>query len=403
VHSDTHTHGPPWAPGYRHLTRGVPPIRFRTREELEDFRVWELPSVEPCGEGTHLFLTVEKRGIPTTEAARRLAQALDLDPRSVGFAGRKDARAVTVQCMSVEHAEEDRVKDLELPGVRVVEARRHTSKLRLGQLQGNRFELQLRGVEPTDHVHLEQGLGLLERHGLPNYFGSQRFGRTGQAHELGRLLIQRRHADYLTALASPEHAGEDPAAAELALALAEGTHAAHRRLARLAPRLQAELAAVARQLARRRGDLDSAVRAVPKHTRRFHLSALQSRIFHRVLVARMHEGPSLDVLTRGDLPWSEDADVPTGPLPGARGPLADGVAGEVERAALALEGLELGDFAGLAGGLDPAGARRPLRVPVTRLDLHHGAEASVLRFCLPPGSYATTLLEELLKQHAPVS
>ena len=47
---DTHTHGPAWAPGYRHLTRSVPPVPFSTREELEDFRVWELPSTEPCGE-----------------------------------------------------------------------------------------------------------------------------------------------------------------------------------------------------------------------------------------------------------------------------------------------------------------------------------------------------------------
>ena len=108
MHSDTHTHGPPWAPGYRHLTGSVPPVCFSTREELEDFRVWELPSVEPSGEGTHLFLMVEKRGIPTTEAARRLARALNVQPAGVGFAGRKDARAVTVQWMSVEHVDEDR-------------------------------------------------------------------------------------------------------------------------------------------------------------------------------------------------------------------------------------------------------------------------------------------------------
>ncbi|MEE8467833.1 MAG: tRNA pseudouridine(13) synthase TruD [Planctomycetota bacterium] len=385
----------------------MPPVAFRTREELEDFRVWELPSIEPCGEGTHLFLTVEKRGIPTTEAARRLARALDLQPAQVGFAGRKDARAVTVQRMSVEHVDESRVRGLELPGLRVLHVVRHSRKLRLGQLRGNRFEILLRGLDAADREHLEQALELLQRHGLPNHFGFQRFGRNGLAHELGRLLIQRRPADYLRALASPTHAGDDPAAGELALALAQDTRAAHRRSARLVPRLESELAAVARQLARRPGDWDSAVRAVSKRTRRFHLSALQSRVFQTVLVARMERGPSLDCLAVGDLPWSQDAEVPTGPLPGARGPLAQGAPGDVERAALAAEGLELTDFAGLPGGLDPAGARRPLRVPLTELEIdpgrEHCAQGVRLRFCLPPGSFATTLLEELAKLYARVS
>ena len=102
---------PAWAPGFVHLTEGEAPIPFGFREELEDFVVEEVPRRAPEGEGEHCWILVEKRGVSTSEAIRRLARRLVKDPRDLGFAGRKDARAVARQWISA-------------PGVDPISARR---------------------------------------------------------------------------------------------------------------------------------------------------------------------------------------------------------------------------------------------------------------------------------------
>lgn len=430
--------GPTWAPGYRHLTARVPGVPFRSRVRLEDFLVEELALFEPAGQGEHLLLEVEKRGLSTPAAARRLARALGRPEGAVGFAGRKDARAVARQRFSVQGADPDRARGLELEGLRVLAVARHPRKLRPGQLAGNRFRLVLRDLERAHRPRVEATLAHLEREGLPNYFGEQRFGRHGWAHELGRLLLLGRDGDYLAALTSPDHGPGDPGSAELGRVLARGTWRERRGLVSLAPRLDPDLAALARQVARRPKDLGSAVRAVPKPTRLFHLSAWQARVFNRVLAERMAAGESLRLPAPGDVLASPrggratsvsagplDPDlvrraaafelVPTGPLPGARMVPPAGAAARREAAALGLEGVGPGDLVGLSGdpnprgarprgarprGARPRGARRPLAVPVVDLELAFAGGGEVhLAFTLPRGVYATTLLEELAKRY----
>ena len=411
---------PPWAPGYRFLTEGIAPIGCRFRGAPEDFLVEELPERAPEGEGSHVWLSIEKVGIPTEEAVRRLARELGRAPADCGFAGRKDARAVARQRVSIEHADLERARGLALPGVRVLAAERARGKLRLGALAGNRFRLVLRGLAPADRPRLAAVLAQIERRGLPNYFGSQRFGRLGLAHELGALLVAGDRLAYLAALVSERHARPSSAREELEHALLRGSSGERRACARLAPRLEPELAALARQIARRPRDPSAALRAIPLATLRFHLSALQSRAFNRVLALRLAHGAH-DTLEPGDLalehPTGRVREVPdaagaeqlgpalarlevspTGPLPGGRSLATRGRPAEWERAALAAEGFDLEACAALGPRLAPRGDRRALRVPVGELGLEPRADGScVLAFTLTPGSFATALMAEIQK------
>lgn len=423
--ADSPSDCPSWAPGYRHLTAEVPGVAFRVRERPEDFRVEEVPDGNPHGEGTHLWMEVEKRGVSTEEAIARLARALGLRAGAFGYAGRKDVHAVARQWLSVEHVEPGAARELELDGVRVLRAERHPRKLRLGQLAGNRFTIVLRGLAAADRPRAEAVLARLVERGLPNYYGAQRFGWSGRAHELGRWLVLGRTVEYLAALCSEEHARPSPARERLARLLAEGSRSERRAAGRLAPGLDPELAAVARQLGWRPGNLDSAVRAVPRSTRVFQLSAWQSRVFNRLLAARLAGTLGIEELVPGDVaapvrggrPFLVSAEsapelaprarafelAPTGPMAGLRALQPEGAVGELEREALAAEGVGPDDLAGAARGLagvELPGARRPLRVPVDELAVEWGAEELELRFLLPAGSFATTLLEELRKEHA---
>ena len=59
-------------------------------------------------------------------------------------------------------------------------------------------------------------------------------------------------------------------------------------------------------------------------------------------------------------------------------------------------GLDPASFA--AGGREMEGARRPYRIPVGELQVESaGADALVLSFALPKGSYALAVLREVLK------
>ena len=119
----------------------------RIRHLPEDFEVEEIPLFEILDEGAHSYLWIEKKLRTTDEVAKDLAKCLDLPPRDVGYAGRKDRRAVTRQWFSVPSSDGDLQSRISLENATVLEVRRHTEKLRIGQLEGNRFRLKVREVE----------------------------------------------------------------------------------------------------------------------------------------------------------------------------------------------------------------------------------------------------------------
>ena len=159
---------------------GAPVLSARIRSVPEDFFVEELPGFEPSGEGEHLLLTVEKRGMNTMFAAKRIAAWAAIAEMGVGYAGLKDRHAVTRQRFSV-HLPRKVAPDLAglaSEDFKVIDASWHSRKLPRGALAGNRFELVLRDVV-GDREAIDARLAEIATHGLPNWFGEQRFGRDG--------------------------------------------------------------------------------------------------------------------------------------------------------------------------------------------------------------------------------
>ncbi|MCK5893941.1 MAG: tRNA pseudouridine(13) synthase TruD [Endozoicomonadaceae bacterium] len=150
--------------------------------EPEDFQVEEVLPFEPCGEGEHLFLWVEKSGQNTQWVARILGKMAGVPPSLVGYAGLKDRAGVTRQWFSVQLPGKGRADNLDWSdcgnGITVLKTGWHNRKLRQGALLGNRFVVHLRNVtgEPSQ---IEARLQLMSLQGVPNYFGMQRFGFNG--------------------------------------------------------------------------------------------------------------------------------------------------------------------------------------------------------------------------------
>ncbi|HZK80372.1 MAG TPA: tRNA pseudouridine(13) synthase TruD, partial [Humisphaera sp.] len=174
----------------RYLTQNIPGIGGSIKQRHEDFFVQEIPLYEPSGEGEHIFCEVQKTGLTTFDAIDRIAAALDISTRDIGYAGLKDARAISRQHLSIWGTTEDAVMKLQIPGIAVQWAIRHVNKLRLGHLAGNRFAIKIRDVNPTDVVKVKTIVAEIIRRGMPNYFGKQRFGHRGNNDQLGAAVVR---------------------------------------------------------------------------------------------------------------------------------------------------------------------------------------------------------------------
>lgn len=395
-----------------YLTGSLPGTAGALGPNPDDFFVEEIPLYLPCGEGEHLYLTVEKQGLTTFDLLNRTAQTLGVRERELGYAGLKDARAVTRQTISIPGVDREAGLALELPGVRVLAAELHTNKLRPGHLAGNRFRIRLYGTCDDALQRAADILDVLQDIGVPNRFGRQRFGVLGNSHRVGRALVQK---DYQAAIdeivGDPKlikHAGWQAAAVAYRsgdFSLAIQSFPRHCRNERqLLERL------VAGQPSRK------AVLALPRKLLRLYLSAYQSSLFDRILTMRMD---SIEQLWQGDMAYKHEngacfivddpaeeqprandfAISPSGPLFGYKTRLAQGQAGLLEQALLDKDSLQPADFR-LGKGLSMEGARRPLRVPLVGAAVQALNDGLELEFQLPKGSFATAVLHEIMKYDA---
>ncbi|MEM1026180.1 MAG: tRNA pseudouridine(13) synthase TruD [Myxococcota bacterium] len=311
----------------------------------EDFEVEEALPYPLDGAGPQLFVRIEKRGRTTPEAGRHLAAALDAPAPS--WAGLKDRASIARQWLSLPWPE---ARPAPEPGpigdgLSILASTRHGHRLKTGHVKTNRFRIRLRSVPPGGFERARAVAARLAETGLPNRFGRQRFGRR-----------------------------EDNVASARAILSGARRRPRDRRLEKLL------------------------------------MSALQAELFNQVLDRRLEDG-SWRRARPGDLMKKHDsgglfvcedpaldqprvetqAISPTGPMFGKRMRAAQGEVGELETAIWAEGGVQdelrrrLGD-----------GTRRLLRVPV-QVELHPAEEGYWAVFTLPSGSYATVVLDELVK------
>ncbi len=157
----------------------------------EDFQVDEVLDIPLSGAGEHLWLWVEKRNLNTEEAARRIARAAGVPVRNVSYAGLKDRHALTRQWFSLHMpGKADPVMEkAEDQALKILKSGRHQRKLQRGAHSANGFTLRLTELQ-ADRGMLEARLEQIKRHGVPNYFGLQRFGFEG-----GNVLGARDYAE----------------------------------------------------------------------------------------------------------------------------------------------------------------------------------------------------------------
>jgi len=170
---------------------GGPLGRARFKVQPEDFVVEELLGFEPSGEGEHCLVWAEKRHLDSNAAAARLADAVGIRRRLVSHCGLKDRHAVTRQWFSLHMPGQasPEPEALESEGLKVLRITRNTRKLRRGIHLGNRFTIRLREPDFDAALAAQRWQAITEK-GVPNYFGTQRFGNEGQNVAKARAMFR---------------------------------------------------------------------------------------------------------------------------------------------------------------------------------------------------------------------
>lgn len=399
----------------------VPAAGGIIKERPEDFIVDEIPLYEPSGEGEHLYLRIQKSNVSHNELLEVLERHYGVPEEAIGFAGMKDKVGVTRQTVSVHLPGRPDGEPPKHPRITVLWSTRHQNKLRRGHLVGNRFAIRIRKVDPLRAPVVLKQLRELERIGIPDYYGFQRFGYRRNNHRLGALLLRKDWDGLLGELLgfrgspSPDHQRDRREMFH------KGQHAEAKPLWARGDR--AERAAVSALV--RGAAPQQAVMGIGRTTLSFWVSALQSYVFNRVLDRRIADG-LFHRLLDGDVAWKHDSRrtfvvdfaeedeasfiaraaafelSPSGPLPGPGMVQPRGVAAQREAETIAADGLDATLFTDMP--FDIEGTRRPMRVQVTDIDIESGIDehGGYIRvaFDLPRGAYATVVLRELIGEGA---
>jgi tRNA pseudouridine13 synthase len=332
--------------GRIYLTDNLPGIGGRIKDRPEDFVVEEIPLYDFSDEGHFAFLLLEKENLSTLDFVGRIRKHLDLRDEEVGLAGWKDKRAITSQWVSVprEKASESRLAQLAGDGIKILQIRHHTNKLRTGHLLGNRFSILLRQADAEAENRAQAIIQQLQALGLPNFYGPQRFGTAGNNPEKGLALLLGQYR----------------------------------------------------------------LRSVRK--RKLLISSYSSLLFNFTLKKRMEQ----DLFTKllpGDIAKKHDTggiflvsdpeeEQPradrleisaTGPIWGKKMKRAGSAAAALEEKILSSQGLTPDVFR------KQPGSRRSLRIALKEVNVFQEKEGLRLEFFLPKGSYATVLLDEIMK------
>ena len=330
------------------ITPDLPGIDGSIKQIPAHFAVEEIPLYQPQGEGRHLYLRLMREGWTTRGVVGELAGLFGVNPAEIGLAGLKDKQALVTQTFSLPRedlSEQQAAAVLEGTPFRLLDARRHKNKLKRGHLLGNRFSILVSEPTPGALEAARATAGALAQRGLPNFYGSQRFGAAGDNAARGRAIL----------------AGKGPRRGWLAELMLSA--------------YQALLFNV--WLAER----------------------LSRGWFDRLLV-----GDWAKKTDTGGMFLVEDAEVdtarlaageltPTGPIYGHRVRLAQGEPGLLEAEVLAEAGLREGDLK----RAHLKGTRRPARLLVDEISLSEEDDGLRLEFFLPKGAYATVLLREFMK------
>ena len=163
------------------------PIDFTFSQNRYDFIVEELP-YRFADKGSFFILKIKKEYLSTWELIDIISKKLNIPPHLIGYAGLKDKNATTTQYISIPLNKSRGFEELGSKNIKVLETFKHNRKIKIGDLEGNRFKITLKDIDTNTLHTLYQNISKIQKHGIPNYFGYQRFGKDDDFEKAKRVV-----------------------------------------------------------------------------------------------------------------------------------------------------------------------------------------------------------------------
>ncbi|XP_076863256.1 pseudouridylate synthase 7 homolog isoform X2 [Brachyhypopomus gauderio] len=164
----------------------------------------------PKNRGSFCHFVLYKENKDTMDAINVLSKFLRVRPNVFSYMGTKDKRAITVQEIAVLKISAERLAHLNkcLMNFKLGNFSYKKHPLKLGELQGNHFTVVLRNISGSDE-QVEQAMTSLRETGFINYYGMQRFGTTAvPTHQVGRAILQNNWAEVMDLILKPRPGAE---------------------------------------------------------------------------------------------------------------------------------------------------------------------------------------------------
>jgi tRNA pseudouridine13 synthase len=349
-------------------------------------------------EGKHITFVLQKRDWNTLNALLAIAKNMGHGRKSIGYAGTKDKKAITVQLASVYDTNNFdmkgiRIKDININGFWRSDGVKMSSNL------GNAFDVMIREVSDG-----AQAAGIAEElsNMMPNYFGNQRFGERDNNTKIGISILtndlEGAVLEYLTGTENERNESVRDARARLRNEMNFGAALDY------FPRYLKGERTLLSSLVKHPGNYANAIRTLPRGIALMFIHSVQAQIFNRELDDRIRNKE----MSSGIFAESDFYGFPNLEKRGAEGkfalaPLIGYETKEEEISDYARESMhesgitkESFKIASIPE-LQMKGAYRPLLAPVKDLSCNSIEGGIKLSFSLPKGSYATVFLNEFMK------
>uniref|UniRef100_A0A669CZK3 Pseudouridylate synthase 7 homolog n=1 Tax=Oreochromis niloticus TaxID=8128 RepID=A0A669CZK3_ORENI len=164
----------------------------------------------PKNRGSFCHFVLYKENKDTMDAINVLSKFLRLRPNMFSYMGTKDKRAITVQEIAVLKITAERLAHLNkcLMNLKLGNFCYKNHPLKLGELQGNHFTVVIRNITGTDE-QVDQAMTSLKQTGFINYYGMQRFGTTAvPTHHVGRAILKNDWNEVMDLILKPRPGAE---------------------------------------------------------------------------------------------------------------------------------------------------------------------------------------------------
>ncbi|MEM0074429.1 MAG: tRNA pseudouridine(13) synthase TruD [Candidatus Micrarchaeaceae archaeon] len=364
-------------------------------EKDKQYKAADLKEQETSDSKFTVFI-LQKKNWNTIQALTTIAKKVLRGKKSIGYAGVKDRRAITVQLASIYGTSPEalmrvHIKDISINGAWL------GKRVELGSNIGNAFEVRIADCETPENINRV----LAELNGMmPNFFGEQRFGIRGNNHEIGMHILRNELEEAALAFLTSVENEKDNKAVAARNELKESMNFA--KALNDFPRYLVPERIMLSHLAKTNGDFAGALRSLPRGILIMFIHAVQAYIFNKELEHRIKNDDFEASVHCGENFYG----FPDVEKISANGkyPIA-GIIGydskdinEYEKDLLAEMQISKESFKIRSmPELSMKGAYRPLLVNFKNEQHAIQGNNVIIRFELPSGSYASVLLDEVIK------